>query len=45
MNPNDTEEAIWAFLAEAQLIGHEKARQEILKACDCKHLSDTCTPI
>ncbi|CAL8468507.1 g8047 [Coccomyxa elongata] len=31
VNPNDTEEAIWAFLAEAQLIGHEKARQDILK--------------
>ena len=33
VNPNDTEEAIWAFLAEAQLIGHERARQDILKAC------------
>jgi lipoprotein NlpI len=27
-NPNDTEEAIWAFLAEAQLDGPSVARQK-----------------
>eukprot|EP00899_Mesostigma_viride_P012155 jgi/Mesvir1/20940/Mv08011-RA.1 len=31
VNPNDTEEAIWAFLCEAQLVGPEKARQDFLK--------------
>ncbi|EIE22507.1 hypothetical protein COCSUDRAFT_16560 [Coccomyxa subellipsoidea C-169] len=32
VNPNDTEEAIWAFLAEACLSGPETARQKFLKA-------------
>lgn len=31
VNPNDTEESIWAFLCEAQLIGPEAARQQMLK--------------
>jgi lipoprotein NlpI len=30
-NPNDTEEAIWAFLAEAQLDGPAIARQKFLE--------------
>lgn len=30
-NPNDTEEAIWAFLAEAQIIGAPQARAQFLK--------------
>jgi len=32
VNPNDTEEAIWAYLAEAQLVGAEQARQQLLQA-------------
>jgi len=31
VNPNDTEESIWAFLCEAQLVGPEKAREQLLK--------------
>jgi hypothetical protein len=31
VNPNDTEESIWAFLCEAQLEGPEAARQNMLK--------------
>ncbi|KAF6254568.1 hypothetical protein COO60DRAFT_1273046 [Scenedesmus sp. NREL 46B-D3] len=31
VNPNDTEESIWAFLCEAQLEGPEAARQKMLK--------------
>ncbi|GAX80175.1 hypothetical protein CEUSTIGMA_g7613.t1 [Chlamydomonas eustigma] len=31
VNPSDTEEAIWAFLCEAQLIGAEEARTQFLK--------------
>jgi lipoprotein NlpI len=31
VNPNDTEEAIWAFLFEAQLVGPEQARQQFLQ--------------
>ena len=27
-NPNDTEEAIWAFIAEAQLLGADVARRQ-----------------
>ena len=27
-NPNDTEEAIWAFIAEAQLLGADRARRQ-----------------
>ena len=30
MNPNDTEESIWAFLCEAQLLGFQQARRQIL---------------
>ena len=30
MNPNDTEESIWAFLCEAQLNGFQEARRQIL---------------
>lgn len=33
VNPNDTEEAIWAYLAEAQLVGAAAARQQLLQAC------------
>lgn len=31
VNPNDTEESIWAFLCEAQLLGPEAARQQFLQ--------------
>ena len=31
MNPNDTEEAIWAFLCEAQLVGPAAAREGFLR--------------
>ena len=31
VNPNDTEESIWAFLCEAQLLGAEAARQQFLQ--------------
>ncbi|GFR46958.1 hypothetical protein Agub_g8608 [Astrephomene gubernaculifera] len=31
VNPNDTEESIWAFLAEAQLWGPERARGQMLQ--------------
>lgn len=31
VNPNDTEESIWAFLCEAQLDGPEAARQRMLQ--------------
>ena len=31
VNPNDTEESIWTFLCEAQLIGPEKAREQFLQ--------------
>eukprot|EP00475_Leptophrys_vorax_P023091 TRINITY_DN31484_c0_g1_i1.p1 TRINITY_DN31484_c0_g1~~TRINITY_DN31484_c0_g1_i1.p1 ORF type:complete len:222 (-),score=5.12 TRINITY_DN31484_c0_g1_i1:210-806(-) len=30
VNPNDTEEAIWCFLSDAQLIGPEAARKQFL---------------
>jgi len=30
VNPNDTEEAIWAFMCEAKLLGVEAARQNFL---------------
>ena len=31
VNPNDTEEAIWAFLCEARTLGFERARERLLK--------------
>ena len=31
MNPNDTEEAIWAFLCEARTLGYDEARARLLK--------------
>lgn len=31
VNPNDTEESIWAFLCEAQLQGPDTARDNMLK--------------
>jgi hypothetical protein len=31
VNPNDTEESIWAFLSEAQLQGPDTARDNMLK--------------
>jgi len=31
MNPNDTEESLWAFLCEAQTVGFDKARQQLMK--------------
>lgn len=31
VNPNDTEESIWAFLAESKLQGPDVARQNMLK--------------
>jgi hypothetical protein len=30
-NPNDTEEAVWAFLCEARTLGFEQARARLLK--------------
>jgi hypothetical protein len=32
VNPNDTEESIWAFLCEAKLQGAGEARRNMLKA-------------
>lgn len=29
-NPNDTEEALWTFLSEAQVVGADKAREQFL---------------
>lgn len=31
VNPNDTEESIWAFLCEAQLVGPDAAREQFLQ--------------
>lgn len=31
VNPNDTEESIWAYLCEAQLQGPHAARENMLK--------------
>ena len=31
VNPSDTEEAIWAFLAEARLLGPTAARAQFLQ--------------
>lgn len=31
VNPNDTEEAVWAFISEARFLGTEKARQQFLQ--------------
>lgn len=31
VNPNDTEESIWAFLCEAQMVGADAARQQFLQ--------------
>ncbi|PSC70340.1 TPR repeat [Micractinium conductrix] len=31
VNPNDTEESIWAFLCEAQMVGADKARAQFLQ--------------
>lgn len=31
VNPNDTEEAIWAYLSECQTLGVDTARQQLLK--------------
>ncbi|KAI7837956.1 hypothetical protein COHA_008261 [Chlorella ohadii] len=31
VNPNDTEESIWTFLCEAQMVGAEAARQQFLE--------------
>lgn len=31
VNPNDTEESIWAYLCEAQLQGPDAARENMLK--------------
>ena len=31
VNPSDTEEAIWAFLSEAKLLGSSEARQQFLQ--------------
>jgi hypothetical protein len=31
VNPNDTEEAVWAFLCEARTLGFEQARARLLK--------------
>ena len=30
-NPNDTEEALWTYLSEAQMVGPQKARENFLK--------------
>ena len=31
VNPSDTEEAIWAFLSEARLLGASQARRQFLQ--------------
>lgn len=31
MNPNDTEESVWAFLCETQTVGFEQARKQLMK--------------
>ena len=31
VNPNDTEEAIWAFLCEARIRGEDEARKDFLE--------------
>ena len=38
-NPNDSEEAIWNFLAEAQTLGIEQARERFLPVRSCLHCS------
>lgn len=35
VNPNDTEESIWTFLCEAQLVGADAARQQFLQVRRC----------
>jgi hypothetical protein len=35
VNPNDTEESIWAFLCEARLQGPDAARDNMLKVTLC----------
>ena len=35
VNPNDTEESIWTFLCEAQMVGAEAARQQFLEVRPC----------
>lgn len=41
VNPNDTEESIWAFLCEAQLVGPDKARENWLQVRWCAPAEDT----
>ena len=36
VNPADTEESIWAFLSEAQLLGPDRARAQFLQASSVK---------
>ena len=33
VNPNDTEEAIWAYLSECRTLGVDAARQQLLNVC------------
>ena len=45
VNPSDTEEAIWAFLSEAKLMGSAKARQQFLQvapALSCSNDGKAC---
>jgi len=37
VNPNDTEEAIWAFLCEAQISSAADARTHFLEVCAMPH--------
>ena len=45
VNPADTEEAIWAFLAEAKLLGAERARQQFLQVFVAPALCASCCGI
>lgn len=38
VNPSDTEEAIWAFLSEARLLGASQARRQFLQVPRRDHL-------
>ena len=41
LNPNDTEETIWKFLCDAQLVGFNQAQEQMLKVCLPLHAADT----
>ena len=43
VNPNDTEESIWAFLCESALQGPEAARRSMLQVRKSKRVSHDCS--